>query len=80
MTRFIMPRPHLIPPQTPIIPRVRPVPQFPEVATGMFTVAVEVILVDAGEVLRWERGQVALAHDLLADVVDAVACCWEAWR
>lgn len=73
MPRLIIPRPLLLAGQALVIPQMDPLADLAEVAAGVFTVAVEVVLADAVEVLGWQGREVALAHDLLADVVDAVA-------
>lgn len=74
MSRFIVAGPHFIAGETLIVPQVGPLPDPAEVATRMLAVAVEIVHALALKILRRERGKVTLAHDLLADVVDAVAC------
>lgn len=74
MPGLVMPRPHLFPRQTLIIAHMCPLPDLPKIATRMLPIAVQVVFVHAFEVLGGQRGEVALAHDLLADVIDAVAC------
>lgn len=64
-----------MPGKTLVIPHVHKLANLTEVAAGMRAIAVEVVLVDVLEALGREGSQVRLTHDLLADVVDAVA-----WR
>ena len=73
MTLFIMTSPDLITPQTLIVSHMCPFPDCPEVATRMFAIAVKVVRVATLKVLGRERCKIALTHDLLTDVIDAVA-------
>jgi hypothetical protein len=64
-----------VPGKTLVVPHVHKLANLTEVAAGMRAIAVEVVLVDVLEALGREGSQVRLTHDLLADVVNAVA-----WR
>ena len=72
MPFLIMSRPLLLTGETGVVTLVRPLADGGEITAYMFPVAVEIVLAYGREVLRWEC-QIPLTHDLLADVVDAVA-------
>lgn len=74
MTGLVMTSPLLVAGQTLVISQMYPLSNLAKVAARVGAVAVEVILVPAGEVLGGKRCQISLAHDLLADVINAMTC------
>lgn len=74
MPWLIVACPHLVPRQTLIVPQMGPFADLAEIATRVLAVTVEVIRILALKVPGWKRCQVALTHDLLANVINTVTC------
>ncbi len=74
MARLVVARPNLIARQALIVSHMCPLPNLAEVSTCVFAVAVKIIHALALKVLRRERRQITLAHDLLANMIDTMSC------